>query len=77
VDQPRLALHVVTCHGKIIWGSAEWVLVVQVFTKCGGVVEALGFEDVGHVAAGEDDDGVGVLTDFGVGLKAPILRLVI
>lgn len=31
------------------------------------VVEVLGFEDVGDVAAGEDDDGMGVFADLDVG----------
>ena len=50
----------------------RWVFVVQVLSESGGVVEALGFEDVGDVAAGEDDDGVGVFADFGVGLGVEV-----
>jgi hypothetical protein len=58
--------------GKIISGSAGWVFVVQVLPECGRIVQALGFKDVGDVATGEDDDGVGVFADFGVGLGVEV-----
>lgn len=52
--------------------SAQWVFVVQVPADLDRVVEAFGFEDVGDVAAGEDDDGVAVFTDFGVSLGVKV-----
>jgi hypothetical protein len=57
---------------KIIWGLGGWVFVHQALLECGGVVETLGFEDVGNVAAGEDDDGVGVFAYFGIGLGVEV-----
>jgi len=47
---------------------ARWVLVVQVLPQLRGAAEALGFEDIGDVTACQDDDGVDVFADLGVGL---------
>ena len=52
--------------------SAGRVLVCQVLPQWGGCVESLGLEYVDDVAASQDDDGVAVFADLGVGLGVEV-----
>jgi hypothetical protein len=49
-----------------------WMVVVQMAAEsCDGVEAAL-LEDIGDVAAGQDDDGMAVFADFLVGLAVQV-----
>jgi hypothetical protein len=50
------------------------MLVCYVGLELGGCIESLGLEYVDDVAAGDDDDGMAVFADFGVGLGVEVGR---